>query len=360
MKFFTFFFLILFAGLSTLQSQTKTKNVILITIDGLRWREVFAGADSMLAFNKTFTKNPEELAKKFWNTNALKRRELLMPFVWSTVAKEGQIYGNRNSGSLVNVANPHWFSYPGYSEILCGFADERVNSNNIGPNPNITVLEFINKQKGFEGKVAVFSSWETFNDILNEPRSHVYVNAAYEPLSGKEFGPKVELLNEIQSQLPDVFFGVRLDAATFHMGFEYLKAKKPRILYIALDETDDFAHHGSYDYYMNSIRYTDDFIKEIWTWVQNDPQYKNQTTLMITVDHGRGSDPEGWKSHGAKTPNSSETWFAVIGPDTPAKGEISGGQYFSKQYATTIAKLLNLNYTNVQTPGEAILPVLGK
>lgn len=360
MKFLSFLLLILFAGFSTLHSQTKTKNVILFTIDGLRWQEVFNGADTALLNNKTYTKKPEDLAKKFWNADPKKSREMLMPFLWGTVATKGQIYGNRNRGSLVNVANPHWFSYPGYSEILCGFADERVNSNGLGPNPNTTVLEFINKQKGFEGKVAVFASWETLNDIVNEKRSNVYVNAAFEPLSGKEFGPKVELLNDLQSRLPDVFFGIRLDAATFHMGFEYLKAKKPRVLHISLDETDDFAHHGSYDYYMNSARYTDDFIKQLWNWVQSNPNYKDQTTLLITVDHGRGVDPEGWKSHGTKTPHSDETWFAVIGPDTPAKGEITGGQYYNKQYAQTIAKLLGLDYTNVQTPGEAILPVLGK
>ena len=360
MKFLSFLLLILFAGLSTLHSQTKTKNVILFTIDGLRWQEVFNGADTALLNNKTYTKKPEDLTKKFWNADPKKSREMLMPFLWGTVATKGQIYGNRNRVSLVNVANPHWFSYPGYSEILCGFADERVNSNDLGPNPNTTVLEFINKQKGFEGKVAVFASWETLNDIVNEKRSNVYVNAAFEPLNGKEFGPKVELLNEMQNQLPDVFFGIRLDAATFHLGFEYLKAKKPRVLHIALDETDDFAHHGSYDYYMNTARYTDDFIKQLWNWVQSNPQYKNQTTLIVTVDHGRGIDPEGWKSHGTKTAHSDETWFAVIGPDTPAKGEMTGGQYYSKQYAQTIAKLLGLEYTNVQKPGEAILPVLGK
>jgi hypothetical protein len=360
MKNTLFLFLILLFGSNPLQSQTKTKNIILITIDGLRWQEVFNGADSSLLYNKEFTKKPDEFAKKYWNTNPLKRREMLMPFVWSTIAAKGQIYGNRGLGCFVNVANPHWFSYPGYSEILCGFADERVNSNDLGPNPNTTVLEFLNKQKGFEGKIAVFASWGTFNDIVNEPRSGILVNAAYEQLPGKKFGPKAELINEMQSQLPDVFYGIRLDAATYHLGFEYLKTNKPRILHLAFDETDDFAHHGSYDYYLNSARYTDDFIKQIWAWLQEQPQYKDQTTLLITVDHGRGTDSTGWKSHGSKTPNSSETWFAVMGPDTPAKGEMKSGQYYSKQYAKTMAALLGFDYTNVQTPGETISSVLGK
>lgn len=28
--------------------------------------------------------------------------------------------------------------------------------------------------------------------------------------------------------------------------------------------------------------------KKIWEFVQTDPQYKNKTALLITVDHGRG------------------------------------------------------------------------
>lgn len=350
---------LLVVGLLPVQSQNKTKNIILMTIDGLRWQEVFTGADSSLAFNPEYTHNQEILTKKFWDADPLKRREMLMPFLWNTIAKNGQIYGNRNLGCFVNVANPYWFSYPGYSEILCGFADERVNSNNLGPNPNTTLLEVLAKRDDFEGKIAVFASWGTMNDIVNEERSHVLVNAGFEPLAGAEFGAKVQLLNDMQNQLPDIFSGIRLDAATFNMAFEYLKTKKPRVMHISFDETDDFGHYGSYDNYMNSAHYTDDFIRQVWEWVQSQPAYKDQTTLLVTVDHGRGV-AEGWKSHGAKTEHSSETWFAVIGPDTPAKGEITTGQYYSKQFAATMARLLSVDYTNTPAPGQPILQVTGK
>lgn len=346
-------------GCMPAQSQNKTKNIILMTIDGFRWQEVFSGADSSLAFNPEYTRNQEELTKKYWDSDPLKRREKLMPFLWTVMAKKGQIYGNRNLGSFVNVANPYWFSYPGYSEILCGFADEKVNSNDLGPNPNTTLLEFLAHKKEFEGKVAVFASWGTLNDIVNEERSHVLVNAGFDPLAGEEFGEKVQLLNDLQYQLPDIFSGIRLDAATFHMGFEYMKTNNPRVIHISFDETDDFAHFGSYDNYMNSARYTDEFIRQIWEWVQNQPGYKDQTTLLVTVDHGRGI-AEGWKSHGAKTAHSDETWFAVIGPDTPAKGEMTTGRYFSKQFAATMAGLLSVDYTNTPAPAQAIQEVMGK
>jgi hypothetical protein len=53
-----------------------------------------------------------------------------MPFFWNEVVGMGQIHGNRNLGSNVNLTNSMWFSYPGYNEILSGAADDRTDQNN--------------------------------------------------------------------------------------------------------------------------------------------------------------------------------------------------------------------------------------
>ena len=347
------FFLLQFTNA---QTGLKTKNVILITLDGLRWQEVFGGADSLILYNKEYVKNIKNIEGKYWNSDPVIRREMLMPFLWGTIENKGQLYGNRNVDSKVNVTNPYWFSYPGYNEILCGFADEKINTNGFGPNPNTNVLEYINKQKRFEGKTAAFTSWDAFPDILNEKRSGILVNAAFENLEG-DYGDKVAELNHIQYLLPDVFYGIRLDAVTFNLGFEYLKSQKPRFLFIGLDETDDFAHGGNYDYYLNSAHYSDKMIQELWQWLQSDPHYKDQTTILITCDHGRGIAPDKWKDHGTKAAGSDQTWFAIIGPDTPAMGEVHSGQFYNNQYAKTLAALLGLNYTSNNETGEVIKPV---
>ena len=82
------------------------------------------------------------------------RREVLMPFFWSTIAKEGQLYGNQHKGSIGHVTNGKNFSYPGYSEILCGFSDPRIDSNAKKPNPNVTMPEWLNGKPAFAGRVA--------------------------------------------------------------------------------------------------------------------------------------------------------------------------------------------------------------
>ena len=43
-------------SISILDAKGKTRNVIFITFDGLRWEEVFYGADSLLLNNDDFTK----------------------------------------------------------------------------------------------------------------------------------------------------------------------------------------------------------------------------------------------------------------------------------------------------------------
>lgn len=37
-------------------------------------------------------------------------------------------------------------------------------------------------------------------------------------------------------------------------------------------------------------------IEELWNYVQSDPFYKDQTTIIVTTDHGRGNGNE-WTDH---------------------------------------------------------------
>src|SRR4030095_4570120 len=163
-----FILLLLF---KTVCSQLKTQNLIIITLDGMRWQEVFGGADSVLINDSVFTADREETKKKFWANSSAERREKLFPFLWTVIAKNGQIYGNRWYNNKVNNANRYWFSYHGYNEIFTGYPDTLVNSNDKIQNKNENVREFLNKQQRYKGKVAAFTSWDVFDAIFNEQRS---------------------------------------------------------------------------------------------------------------------------------------------------------------------------------------------
>ena len=322
----------------------ETENVILITLDGLRWEELFEGADSLLVRDDRYVDDSEELVERFWAPAPEERRRLLMPFFWETIAERGQLYGNRRIGSRVDVTNSQLFSYPGYNEILTGRADERIDSNDKKPNANITVLEFINGQEGFKGKVAAFGSWDVFPYIINRERSRLPINAGFEPGGGDDPSDRERFLNELQSQIPSPWGSVRLDAFTHHFAKEHLRKHKPRLLYIAYGETDDFAHDGEYDSYLEAAHRTDAFIRDLWKWAQSTDGYRDQTTFLITTDHGRG-EMEEWTSHGSTIDGSSEIWFAVMGPDSPSREEVrSGERHFQNQIAATVAAFLGIEY----------------
>lgn len=342
-------------------AQQKTEHVVVVTLDGFRWQELFNGADSVLINNSRYTEDQGSMKEKFWAASADERRKKLMPFFWNTIAIQGQLYGNRAFSNFVNNANPYWFSYPGYNEIFTGFPDTAINSNNKKLNKNENVLEFINKQKGFEGKVAAFTSWDVFPYILNEERSKIYVNSAFEKVN--IISPTFNLLNEMQDHAPRFLGdGVRPDLLTFYIAKEYLKTYKPRVLYIGFDETDDFAHGGKYDLYLHSAYMVDQLIADLWGWLQIDPYYKNKTTLLVTTDHGRGdANKDQWKDHGAKVPDASEIWMAVLGPDTDAEGEMKQPmQLYQRQVATTIASMLGLHFRPRQEVMEPVESTMRK
>ena len=277
-----------------------------------------------------------------------------MPFFWSTIAAQGQLHGNRARDSRVDVTNPHRFSYPGYNEILTGFVDPRIDSNNKVPNPNRTILEFANQQPAFRGRVAAFGSWDRFPFIINEERSGVPVNAGFETATGAGLSSKEVALNELQPQTHSPWAEVRLDVFTHNYALEYLKRARPRLLYIAYGETDDFAHDQDYDFYLQAARRTDAFIRELWQWLQSDAEYRNRTTLIITTDHGRGSGTR-WNTHGDDVEGAQHIWIAMLGAGISARGEVSGGQHYQNQVAATISELLGLNYSGDRPIGRALM-----
>ncbi len=341
------------------QSKPKTENIILITLDGFRWQELFNGADSSFMKQQEHLKDPD-LKKKYWGEDLAERRKALLPFFWNTIATKGQLYGNRSLGSKVNITNNQLFSYPGYNEILTGKADnERIDSNDKFYNPNTNVLEFINAQPNYKGKVAAFTSWDVFPYIINDKRSGVYVSTGVKPVEGTKLNDREKMMNDLVMSLPNPLGDVRLDAFTFYYGMEYLKKNKPKVMYFAFDETDDFAHGGEYGAYLNAAHYTDRFISELWNYLQSDPTYKNKTTIIITCDHGRGDNAETWKDHGQKIPVADQIWFAAMGPDTHATGEMkSESQLYQNQIAKTLAAFLGLDYKGEGKIGDKISPML--
>lgn len=331
-------------------------NVVLVTLDGVRWQEIFGGIDQALIDDERFTKEPELITEKFGHQQRENRREKLFPFLWSIIAKKGVLLGDRTQNSLIEVTNPWWFSYPGYNEILTGIADPGIDSNDKNWNKNTTILELLNNTKEFNDKVVAFGSWDVFPYIINSRRSKLPINAGF-AIEENASTDKLRWLNESSENSPRLWSTVRLDYLTHGYALEALNNHHPRVTYIAYGETDDLAHDGSYDRYIDAANRSDLMLSKLWNWLQSDPFYRDRTTLIITTDHGRGDTPGDWQHHlspqaAAKmnlletvpdgVPGSDQIWFAAIGPSIASKGVISG-QWKQSQIAATVLSSLRLN-----------------
>ena len=356
MKWLLFLFLLLPAG--NLLAQGNRSNIIIVTTDGFRWQELFGGMDSAIANNPSFNQGDSAyIYTHYWDTSAIERRKKLMPFFWEVLAAKGILLGDRYENSRVSVSNPHWFSYPGYSEIFTGTADSAINSNNFPPNPHTNVLEFLHKQPALRGKVAAFGAWNAFDRILNEQRSGFPVYSAFDSFGGKAPTQKEKWLNELLAASYKPFLeGECLDMFTHYGAMEFLRNRKPRVLYIAYGETDEWAHAGQYRSYLDAAHQVDQWLQELWNYLQADPQYRNNTTLLITTDHGRGDvKKEEWTSHGASIRGADEIWIAAMGPFTPHAQMIRQVSHFrQQQLAATIAALMGYQFTAGHPVAEPI------
>lgn len=353
MKTICFLFVAVLPLLPAAQITPETGNIFIITTDGFRWQEVFSGADSLLLTNEKYTANPLLAKQMYWDASPEMRRKKLMPFFWNVIAKEGQLYGNRFFNNKVNMKNLYKISYPGYNELFTGYADLHWMPNKPITNKNKTILEYLNEQPAYAGKVAAFTSWDIFPYILNEAGSNFTVNSGYEmlPEDTNTLNSKINGVQEMIVQKKNT----RHDMLTYISSMEYIQSHHPKVLFLGFGETDEEAHAGNYASYLQKAAMVDKMIGDLYAYVQSDPFYKGNTTFIITTDHGRWKYSSTWSTHGLFTRGSGETWLAMIGPAIPAAGEIKEPQQtYANQLAATIALLLGQDFKSSHSAGKPL------
>lgn len=261
------------------QEEAPAPSVVLVTIDGYRWEELFRGADA------SRVRDPQARAHY---VDAPDRAAVLTPFLLS-FREAGALIGDRDAGSCAHVSNEYWFSYPGYAEMMAGRPNPHARSNQNRPNADVTVLERLLQRPEFQGQVRVFAEWDVMPGILNTARSNIPV---FVP-------PDYDALHD-----PQVMAAAR-----------EILADPPRVLWVALGDTDNRAHEGKYEAYLDAAHAADAFLSEIWQAYQANPRTAGRTTMIVTADHGRGAIAgDRWRGHG------SGRWRHVIVPGLRREG----------------------------------------
>lgn len=338
--------ILLFLLLSLVGQAKEQNRLVIITIDGLRWQEIYGGADEMLINEGRYVSDIDKTKMRYWRATPEERRAVLMPFVWSHVVKNGYMLGNRNKGSQMQVANKMWFSYPGYSELFCGYADdERVKDNDAVANPNHSVLDAVAKDSRYKGSVCMYGSWESTRYAANTERAGIPASVAYEKNIAKQQNATLTLIDEMLATMPRVWDTERFDSFTFGYALETLKQDHPKVMWVSFGDTDEFCHESKYDAYLDACHHTDFFIRRIVETCEADNFYRGKTTYIVTCDHGRGIKT-GFTGHGSGTLGSNQTWFMAFGNGIEKLGEtMDNGPHYNQQFAATIADILDVDFT---------------
>jgi len=249
-------------------------HVVLITIDGVRWQDMFYGTDSGL-----FRGDP------------ISSREL-MPNIYHYFVDNGMVAGKESD--VINSGPAH-ISLPGYLEIMRGHpSSQDCLDNYCNPKLDITLTDH------FES-AAVFASWDTIKKTVSKTPDKFVINCGRDYRSAEWF--KMTLPDD--KKFPVTFDDpdYRADEYTEKVVFEYLEYYRPQFLWVSLGDTDEWAHWGDYKNYLEELRRTDVFIGKLIN------EYPKDTLFVLTEDHGRSRD---WRNHGWDL-DSARVWIMMYG-----------------------------------------------
>lgn len=315
---------------------------MLVVLDGVRWQEVFDGADAVLASAA--------------GTEALDAAAL-MPHLHEVIAARGAALGAPGRGAAISASGPNFVSLPGYSEIFTGRRDHACDDNDCPPTASPTLFDEARAAATSPGDVAVFASWERIaraaarvpgDIVVSTGRSRVYGDALLR-------GDAVASAWLAAGASADPFPGhgdFRPDRFTAGLALRYLETRRPRLAFIGLGEPDEYAHRGDYAGYLRSLSSADAAIGQLFATLDRMGARGAHTTVFITSDHGRAHD---YRFHGREFPESARVWLVAAGPDVHARGFVRAeAPHRLADIAPTLRRLLHLTADTAASAGSPL------
>jgi hypothetical protein len=302
--------LVLWPNWANASVENGISNVIFVTLDGVRWQEVFKGLDLGLTADTYDT-------QVFKNLNGI-------------LAKDGILIGDRISGSEMTVSNSYNISLPAYQSLMAGYA-QKCATNICGRIKVETVMERVRRELNLSKKeVAVFATWESIPLAVEHEKGNIKV--------GKTGGP---------------------DRETFAAAMKYLENNSPRFMYISLGDADHYAHTSNYTKYIETLKDYDRWLLELVHLVDSLPDYQGSTAIIVTTDHGRGNGIH-WTGHGIQLPESKYVWLYARSPSTLGMGRlVKNRTYHHNDLRPTIESLFGLAPRNCYGCGDVIQEIYG-
>ncbi len=257
--------------------------IVLITLDGVRWQNIFNGTESLSA------------------------RELL-PNLYNIFVDQGMVVG-RDSSFI--ATGPNHISQPGYLEIMRGYPSFDCQTNNCNATLDPTIVDLFEEP-------AVIASWDTICKTVGQKVDAIPANCGR---SFRSAGWNRTALYDNKDFPEEHDSGYRPDEFTARAALEYLQYYGPQFIWISFGDTDEWAHAGDYNRYIEALKQNDRYVGLIFDRIQSGSGAQD-FTFIVTGDHGRGND---WRHHGLDF-ESAKLWLMMSGRGVPKRGFVSYGE----------------------------------
>lgn len=256
--------------------------VILITIDGVRWQEIFNGTERVRSLSPAVS------------------AATLLPNLHKLGTERGAFLGAPGRGTIA-ASGPNFVSLPGYTEILGG-RPSPCRDNGCSRTTAATLLD---EAEAAGAKVAGFGSWERLE----------YAASARTTPFMMSFGRH----GDDQINPWPGHGDYRPDHLTADAALAYYAAEQPDVLFLGLGDPDEYAHRGDYNQYIVSLRYADQVVGRFLDLLDASGDRGRRTHVVVTADHGRSY---GFSHHGSMY-EAARVWMVAAGPWFTARGPVA-------------------------------------
>lgn len=140
---------------------------------------------------------------------------------------------------------------------------------------------------------------------------------------------------------------------------EFFRAKipdvKPNMIVINLADVDEAGHEAEWHHYVDTIRWADRLVWEMWEALQAEMKYRERTIFVITTDHGRHIPSRGgYPHHGCFCEGCQHSFMLLVGPGI-REGYVSDKPHSELDLVPTIGRALG--FATPAAKGEAMMEV---
>jgi hypothetical protein len=305
---------------TAIDSTVSLPHIVLVTIDGVRAEDIFA---------------PDARTR--------------LPNLYALIDR-GVALGSATSP--LRASGPRFVSLPGYREILTGRRGTRACVNNeCGPLHEPTLLDELRLRGGLDGSdVVVLGSWPVIDRAAAAAPGALTISVgrhggATRARLAREPALAAALADGAQARAFPGRGDYRPDAATAALATALLDARQPRVLWIALGDTDEYAHRGDWSRYLAALTAADALLGRIAATAADD------TIVLVAADHGRSAN---FRDHGDSFESGASWLVAAGGPIVPSGIARDGDTHRLADIAPSLRALLRLGRDPSPRAGEPI------